>query len=459
MTAKKESTWQELLEENKLLKSENERLEERLNAIFESAPDAYFIADHKGNFIDGNKAAEKLIGYKKEELIKKSFLKLDLISGNQIHKAGKLLAKQILGKSTGPDIFKLKRKDGNLVYVEIFTHPVKIENRKYNLNIARDISDRIIADEALRDSEEKFRTIFSNLSVGIVMIDKEGQIVLANQRFSEITGYRLSELLIKKNVDIIYPEDIPETKEKMKLLLEKKISGFRSQKRLVHKTGKIVWINVNVTPKYKINGEIDSMLGVMHDITESKLMEDDLKKLSISVEQSPVSTIITDINGIIEYVNPVFCELTGYTFEEARGKNPNILKSGEQTDEYYNNLWETITNGKVWKGEFHNKKKNGELFWEKATIGPIFNELGEISNFIALKEDISEQKEIEKELKKYRDDLENMVKERTHELEETNEKLNKNIKELQRYNELFVGREFRIKELKDRVKELEEKIK
>lgn len=126
--------------------------------------------------------------------------------------------------------------------------------------------------------------------------------------------------------------------------------------------------------------------------------ENDLRKLSRAVEQSPNSIIITNTEGIIEYANPTSLDLTGYTTEELIGKNPRILSSGETSAEEYARLWSTIRAGNVWRGEFHNVKKNGELYWETATIAPIFNDLGEITNFLAIKKDNTRDKQLTQEL-------------------------------------------------------------
>lgn len=125
-----------------------------------------------------------------------------------------------------------------------------------------------------------------------------------------------------------------------------------------------------------------------------------LKKLSEAVEHSPVTVVITDKNGAIEYVNPEFSEVTGYSSEEAIGQNPSILKSGNFPDSFYQNLWDTILSGKTWRGEFLNRKKNDEEFWESASISPIKNDEGEITHFVAVKQDITEKKQIEEELVK-----------------------------------------------------------
>jgi diguanylate cyclase (GGDEF)-like protein/PAS domain S-box-containing protein len=126
--------------------------------------------------------------------------------------------------------------------------------------------------------------------------------------------------------------------------------------------------------------------------------EERLRKLSAAVTQSPVSIAITDTRGVIEYVNPKFCELTGYAAEEVVGQNPRILRGSIMAPEFYANLWQTILSGRLWHGEFLNKKKNEELFWEHATIAPIWNAHGELTNFIAIKEDITERKMLQEKL-------------------------------------------------------------
>jgi PAS domain S-box-containing protein len=150
---------------------------------------------------------------------------------------------------------------------------------------------------------------------------------------------------------------------------------------------------------------------LMKLIEERKRFEDKILKLSKAVEQNPASIVITDIEGNIEYVNPKFCDLTGYTKEEAIGKNPRILKS-DTPEEFYKELWDTILAGNEWKGEFHNKKKNGELYWEVASISAVKNPSGEIVNFLAIKEDITERKQVTEALKesakKYRNVVENI---------------------------------------------------
>jgi PAS domain S-box-containing protein len=142
------------------------------------------------------------------------------------------------------------------------------------------------------------------------------------------------------------------------------------------------------------------LIGKMLSIQEAEAQSvETLRKISTAVEQSPVSVVITDAKGAIEYVNPKFTEVTGYSTEEALGKNSRFLKSGEMSSEAYRELWLTIMAGSVWQGEFHNKKKNGELYWEHASISPVRNAQGTIISFVAVKEDITQQKQVEASLR------------------------------------------------------------
>jgi len=154
------------------------------------------------------------------------------------------------------------------------------------------------------------------------------------------------------------------------------------------------------------------------DAAQREEMQEQLDLLAQAVEQSPASIVLTDTQGDIQYVNQTFCNITGYSQQEALGKNPRILKSGYTTPEDYEILWATITSGQTWSGEFLDKKKNGELYWESARISPIFNQKGVITHFLAVKENITEKKLSEQKLKEAYATLEWRVKERTAELQD-----------------------------------------
>ncbi len=164
-------------------------------------------------------------------------------------------------------------------------------------------------------------------------------------------------------------------------------------------------LELQVSPLLDHLQNITGYLLVVHDITQRKQAEKEmlqanvlLRTLSVAIEQSPVTTVITDLAGNIVFVNPKFTETTGYTAEEAIGQNPRILKSENKTSLEYKELWDTLVSGQSWHGVFHNKKKSGELFWESAVISPVKNEQGAITHFLAVKEDITERKRLQEEL-------------------------------------------------------------
>ena len=173
--------------------------------------------------------------------------------------------------------------------------------------------------------------------------------------------------------------------------------------------GKFLFLDVHKAPLLDGEGKVIGVVGSGRDVTVAKETENQLRKLSRAVEQSPASVVITNLAGEIEYVNPKFTEVTGYTLEEAKGQNPRVLKSGDQPAENYRELWETIISGGEWRGEFLNKRKNGELFWEAASISPIKNEKGETTHFLAVKEDITQQKHGQEKIRITRDTYQSIL--------------------------------------------------
>ncbi len=162
--------------------------------------------------------------------------------------------------------------------------------------------------------------------------------------------------------------------------------------------GNQIYAEVHGYPIFNSSGEVIQMIEYSQDITERKQADQELRKLSGAVEQSPSIVVITDVKGSIEYVNPKFTEITGYTYDEAIGQNPRILKSDRLPPEFYKDMWDTIASGNEWRGEFCNRKKNGDLHWESASISPIRNASDEITHYVAVKEDVTERKKMEEEI-------------------------------------------------------------
>jgi len=251
----------------------------------------------------------------------------------------------------------------------------------------------------LRESEEKFRVISSSAHDAIIMIDNYGNVSFWNDAAEKMFGQSATEVYGSNFHEMFVPEKFQGQYHKGFNMFQNTGKGMA-----IGKTLELIACRKDRT-EFPVEFSLSSVklsekwhaIGIVRDMTERKRGEKELRKLSFAIRQSANTVIITDINGNIEYINPKFTEITGYTADEVVGQTPRILKTGETSNESYRVLWETISSGKIWAGVFHNKKKNGELFWEKTTISPIVDELGTITNYLAIKEDITKHKEMEKE--------------------------------------------------------------
>jgi two-component system, cell cycle sensor histidine kinase and response regulator CckA len=267
----------------------------------------------------------------------------------------------------------------------------------FGLEHLRKEERRLQAEGALADEVTRRRVLFEQSPDGIVVIDPDtDRIVEFNRTAHEQLGYSREEFVALRLSDIVADRNA----EQIHAVTEKVTREGRIDFEGLHRTKqgdlRIVRVTVQAT---RILGR-PFHHSVWRDVTERRRAEAQVRKLSRAVEQSPVSIIITTSEGKIEYVNPKFTQLTGYTLEEVRGQNPRILKSGETPADEYRRLWSTITRGGEWRGELHNKKKNGELFWEFASISAIVDEAGRIAGFLAVKEDITDRKQAEDTLRR-----------------------------------------------------------
>lgn len=264
--------------------------------------------------------------------------------------------------------------------------------RGYGIHL--DIDKLKRAEQALKESEERYKNIFRNNHAAMLLIDPtSGKIIDANPAAAYFYGWSTDELKQMNVADIntLSPEQI-------KKEMRRAVSQNQNSSEFCHRIsdGSIRNVEVNSgTIKIK---NIEYLFSIIHDITQKKKAEEELIKLNRAVEQSSMSILITDNTGNIEYVNPYFTEILGFTLEEVRNRNPRILKSGYQSNNFYANLWNTILAGKNWKGELLNKKKNGELVWENAVISPIVNNKGKITHFVSIREDITEKKRMLQEI-------------------------------------------------------------
>lgn len=299
--------------------------------------------------------------------------------------------------------------DQSITYWDWSLIPIKSGEEKVEGLILSllDVTERVIAETALKQSELKYKNIIDYSPIGIYQSGLNGEVIFANNRFAKILGYDSPDEVIKLN----FMKDIYANPGIRDMLIDQIKNGNTRYELELHwkkKNGKKIWVRNTIRVNRDADGNILNFEGFIQDISLWKKYETELIKLSKAVEQSSAAIIITDPNGNIEYVNKSFTTITGYSFEEVRNKNPRILKSGKQNDAFYKNLWETILSRKDWKGELQNRRKNGELYWESSIITPITNEKGEIINFVAIKEDISEKKKMIKDLIEAKEKAEEM---------------------------------------------------
>ena len=251
-----------------------------------------------------------------------------------------------------------------------------------------------------KQSEQKIIQLSKGIEQGpasIIITDISGNIEYVNSKFTEISGYTLDE--IKGQNPKILQSGYTSTSEYTKLW--NTISSgneFHAELQNRKKNGELYWESVLISPIRDEAGTIVNYMAIKEDITNRKKADLEILKLSVAIEQNPASVVITDTNGVIEYVNKKFEAVTGYHSKELIGKIIRILKPGHTSDEVYLEIWNNLFAGKIWKGEHQNRIKNNEIYWESVLISPIKNQEGKVTNFVVLSENISERKKMEKDL-------------------------------------------------------------
>ncbi|HET6558989.1 MAG TPA: PAS domain S-box protein, partial [Prolixibacteraceae bacterium] len=377
----------------------------RYRAFFENSMDAILLTNPDGTILSANQAACSMFGYSEQELIQLGRTSVEDPSDPRLDIL--LAERKRKGKAKG--IMNFIRKDGSRFPAEIAT---SVFNNDEGLERASWII-RDITEQKKIQKELKFQAnLLSNVGQSVIATDASNLITYWNKAAEQMYGWSAEEVLGKNILDLV---PIEFTLEKSMEVTEKISRGeiWTDEFMAQRKDGSRFPVFISNSPFFDESGALAGIIGISKDITERKEAEESLLKLSSAIEQSIDSVVITDRNGVIEYANPAYELMTGYSLEEALGHTPRIIKSGLHDQKFYQSLWQTILSGQVFREEVVNRKKNGELFYEQKTISPIFDKNGNITHFIGTGVDISERKRTEQALlesdKLYHSLFENML--------------------------------------------------
>ena len=378
------------------------RAEGRLRALLDTAPVGILLVDHMGVIRSANEEANRVFLYSPGELeglSVETLVPASLRGGHVALRDGYFAApeRQIMAKGRS---LKGIRKDGSEIFVEVGLAPIELPEGLMIASAIHDITEQKEAEQALARSEERFGLTVRGSGDGLWDHDPATGELWYAERFRELLGYHGEEEypnVVESWSDGLHPDDRQATLDAFAAHLARDVP-YDVEYRLKTKTGEYRWFRARGTSLRDETGRSYRAAGSITDITAQREAQEELQKLSRAVEQSPATVVITDKDGHIEYANPKFTATTGYEVEEVLGKNPSILNSRTQPKEFYEDLWKTIASGNEWSGEFCNKKKSGELYWESASISPIRDAKGEVIYYVAVKDDITERKHMEEQL-------------------------------------------------------------
>jgi PAS domain S-box-containing protein len=367
----------------------------KLRGTLDAMPDLMWLKDADGVFLECNPAFERLLGVSRENIVGKTdydFVEKELANFFREHDRKAMAA----DKPSVNEEWLTFAEGGYLGLFETIKTPMRDNTGGLIgvLGIARDITGRKQAERALKESEEKFHRLFEDAADPVLLL-KDGQFVDCNTATLKLLGYGAKEEFLNRRPGEISPPCQPDGRTSVEKSAEMDATALREgfhQFEWLHTRadGSTVLVEVTLTA-ITVDGR--PILHVLwRDITERKQAEDKLRKLSLAVEQSPASVVITDLDANIEYVNQTFTKETGYSLAEAMGKNPRVLNSGKNPEGTYREMWACLKRGEAWRGELVNRRKDGSEYIELAVISPVRLADGSVTNYLAIKENITTRK-------------------------------------------------------------------
>ena len=380
--------------------------EEIFSAIVTQAYDSTVLVDPATlGFVEFNAAAHRSLGYTREE-----FARLNLTDLEARMSAAEMgrLAETILKDGSADFETMHRHRDGSLRDVRVSVRALLVGERHYMAAVWTDITEAKRLTNQLKASEEQHRALFESMELGVLYVGEDGTLLDVNPAASRILEQTAEALkgmnLLRGSLRIVREDGSPRPDEErpafIALRTGRPVLGVVEGVDFGIGRG-VRWLSFSAVPLQRSGSDRpDRVFVIFEDITERRRAEVQIRKLSQVVEQSPMSVVITDLSGAIEYVNQHFTAVTGYTLADLRGQNPRVMKSGLTSPAVFTELWRTISAGEAWRGEIINKKKSGELHTELVVVTPVKDAQGRPSHFVALKEDISERKRTEERLRK-----------------------------------------------------------
>jgi PAS domain S-box-containing protein len=388
------------LTESERLRTAAEASERRLRELVQSIDAIVWEAEAKTHqFTFVSQRAEQILGYPVGQWLSQAdFWEQHLHPLDREQAVG--ARRQAIAEGRDHSLeYRVLASDGREVWLHDTIHVVlDAEGRPIQLRgVAIDSTKGKLAEEALRASEEKYRLLFAENLAGVFYANLDGAVLDCNDALVRILGYDSRQELLGRNVWDFFSDPADREQVSKALRQGKALANFEEPVR--RKDGSSVWLLMNARLMEGPRGHPAIVQATSIDITERKEAEAQRMLLMTAIEQSADGIVITDAKGTIQYVNPAFSHVSGYSREEALGKNPRILKSGKQDETYYRKLWTTILGGEIWQDEIVNRRSDGGLYTEQMTITPVRDQRGEITHFIAIKAEVTERKRLEQQLR------------------------------------------------------------
>jgi len=372
-----------------------EAAEIRYRALFDGVPMGLYRSAPDGRVIDVNPALVRMLGYPDRE----SLLAVD--AAELYAEAEERLPWQsLLGRErTVLDYeVRLRRYDGSLIWARDSARAVLGRGGKvrYYQGALVDITERKRAEAELRETNEKLRAVIDAAPLAVLTLDPEGRVTSWNPAAERIFDWEASEAF-GRSVPLVAErqEEIDELYARVmrgELLAGVDLLRFK-------RDGTPVDVSLWAAPLFDAEGEVAGSLAMLADITEQKRAEQQRVLLSTAVEQAADAIVITDNEGAIQYVNPAFEAITGYERDDVLGRNPRLLASGRHDAAFYRELWDTLTSGDVWTGQFINRRKDGTIYWQLGTISPVRDTRWEVVNYVSVARDVTREMELETQLR------------------------------------------------------------